>query len=293
MDWVIYVFGSGAAFFVGVGLILVSLFVSATHRRASLQVVASLVAVVGLIFVALSATPLPYWLYAVAGIVTVPWLVAERSRRDWFQARRRKLRWAVAVTWLAAAAVEVPYHFPPSITATGQPRLYIVGDSIAAGVSDREDTWPRILASKHVIDVADFSHVGADVTSAMRQADRLPADGGLVLLEIGGNDLLGTTSTAEYENGLDRLLARVRAPDRTVVMFELPLPPFCNGYGLAQRRLAAKYGVPLIPKRILIAVLTGDAATLDSIHLTPAGHERLADAVWAIIGPLFGGDGSR
>lgn len=66
-------------------------------------------------------------------------------------------------------------------------------------------------------------------------------------------------------------------------MFELPLPPFCNEFGRVQRRLAAKHGVTLIPKRVFATVLAGEEATLDSIHLSRAGHERMAEVVWGLI----------
>jgi acyl-CoA thioesterase-1 len=288
MNELVYLFGSGAAFFVGIALILAGLAIFTRARQEWARVVATLVAVLGLVFVAFSSTPLPYWLYAIAGVITLPWLVAERSRRPWLLARRRGLRWAVAVVWLAAAAVEFPYHLTPTLAPAGRPQLFLLGDSISTGMGERQPPWPRLLAAERSIPMTDLSLVGATVESALRQADRLPADGGLVLLEIGGNDLLGSTSAADFERGLEQLLKRVCVPGRPVVMFELPLPPFCNDYGLAQRRLAARYGVALIPKRILMAVLAGDNATLDSIHLTAAGHERLAAAVWDILRPAYG-----
>ncbi len=74
----------------------------------------------------------------------------------------------------------------------------------------------------------------------------------------------------------------------TVVLLELPLPPFANRYGAAQRRAARRRGVLLVPKRLLLGVLTADGATLDSIHLTPTGHDRMADAIWDVIHCAFG-----
>src|SRR5262245_35551303 len=188
MGWVIFLFGSGLAFFVGVGCVLVSIAVLSYTERPVDKVLGTLAAIVGLILIACSATPLPYWLYALAAVVTLPWLVAERSRRAWLANRRRPLRWATAAVWLAAAAIEIPYHMTPTLAAAGRPTLYIIGDSVAAGIGEREETWPRILARAHSVDVTDLSRVGADVASAFRQADKLPSDGGLVLLEIGGND---------------------------------------------------------------------------------------------------------
>lgn len=46
-----------------------------------------------------------------------------------------------------------------------------------------------------------------------------------------------------------------------------------------QRRLSRRHEVPLIPKRVMAGALTGADSTLDSIHLTTAGHARMAAAM--------------
>ncbi len=106
----------------------------------------------------------------------------------------------------------------------------------------------------------------------------------LVLAEIGGNDVLRANRPEAFERGLDVLLAKLCEGGRTVVMFELPLPPFHNRYGEVQRRLASRHGVQLIPKRVLMGLLRTDGATVDGIHLSARGHELLAETVWGIIG---------
>ncbi len=90
-----------------------------------------------------------------------------------------------------------------------------------------------------------------------------------------------------FEQALDVLLAKLRDGGQTVVMFELPLPPFHNRYGQAQRRLAKQHGVLLVPKRVLIGILTSNRATVDSIHLSRRGHELMSETVWVIIGPAI------
>ena len=129
--------------------------------------------------------------------------------------------------------------------------------------------------------------MGATVGSALRHLEKEPLGDGLVLLEIGGNDLLGTTTVTDFEDLLDRLLVEVCRPGRVVVMLELPLPPFCNDYGRAQRRLAAAHGVTLIPKRWLVDVLTANGATVDGIHLSQEGHELMAEKVWRLLKPAL------
>jgi acyl-CoA thioesterase-1 len=288
VEWVIYLFGSGAVFFIGIGLVLVGLLIFVFFQRRFPKIIATLFAVVGLLLIALSATPLPYWFYALAGGATLLWLIAERSNRTWLMARRKWLRGLVALLWMAGAAIEFPFLLCPTLTVSGHPKLYIIGDSVAAGVNDLDKgTWPRMLAASYPVEVADLSRMGATAASAFNQAESLPQQGGMVLLEIGGNDLLGSTTVANFERDLDRLLLRVCTPGRVVLMFELPLPPFCNDYGSVQRRLASRYKVVLVPKRIFLAVLTGDGMTFDSVHLSREGHGRMAEAVWALIRPGY------
>jgi len=283
----IYVFGSGLAFFLGVGLVLAALLLTTAERKPRLRRLARLSAALGLIVVALSAVPLPWVILGGLAGILLGWGLAERMLSG-----RPRWRWLVragaALAWLAVAAVELPYHFVPRIEASDRPALWVVGDSVTAGLGDEQIvTWPRILAKSHGITVHDRSQMGATVTSALRQLQQRPLGDGIVLLEIGGNDLLGTTRPEEFEQGLELLLASVCSRDRTVLMFELPLPPLCNRWGMIQRRLAAKYGVALIPKRVFVAVLTEGDATLDSIHLSQGGHEAMAETVWRLLTRVY------
>jgi acyl-CoA thioesterase-1 len=286
MSWVIYFFGSGAAFFAGVGGVLAGVGLFSGRRRDWSVKAATLLSFLGLILVALSATPLPYWFYATAGVLTLAWLVSERLRPS----RRHPwlLRGAVIMCCVAALALEAPYHFMPALPPTGRPPLYLFADSVSAGMGEsRRVTWPELLENARGVKVHNYSQMGATVHSMLRDAEKLSLGDGLYLLEIGGNDLLGTTTAGDYERDLERLLELLCQPGRTVVMFELPLPPFANEFGRAQRRLAAKYGVALIPKRVFTTVLTADGATLDGVHLSSAGHELMAETVWDLIRPAY------
>ena len=76
-------------------------------------------------------------------------------------------------------------------------------------------------------------------------------------------------------------------------MFELPLPPFCNEFGRAQRNVAAKHNVILIPKRVFLSVIAGSDSTLDSIHLSQSGHQFMADCVWKLVRSAFSSESSH
>ena len=288
MPFIIYFFGSGFAFFVGIGFVLLGVLLKTLRRWPAQQRLAPLTAIVGVIFVAFSAAPLPYWYYALAGVVTLGWLLAERSQHNISPFRLGTLRATVVTVWLTGAVMDGQFQLTPTLTATGRPAIWIIGDSVTAGVGNRKTvTWPRILAQAHGIEIHDHSQVGATVATALRNLPNEPLGDGIVLLEIGGNDLLGSTTAADFEDQLDRLLTAVCQPRRTVLMFELPLPPFCNRFGMAQRRLAAEHSVLLISKRAFVEVLTAGDATLDGVHLSQRGHEAMAEMVWRIVGPAY------
>jgi acyl-CoA thioesterase I len=240
----------------------------------------------GMLIVVLSAVPLSYWFYAVALIVTSTWLWSERTKRQWLLQHKTRLRWATMVICIGGALAELPWRLSTRLPKLGQPTVFVIGDSVTAGFETKESTWPDLLPQS--IKVQSFARMGATTASAFKdQCNRLPPDGGIVILEIGGNDLLGETPASQFEHDLDRLLAHLLAPDRVILMFELPLPPLCNEYGRIQRRLAVQYNVRLIPKRVFISVLATGDATLDSIHLSSTGHEKMAAAVWRIVAPAY------
>lgn len=285
MNWLIFIFAGGAAFFAGVAMVLVSVLVVSICRRRWSQIAANVLAITGLLLIAFSATPLPYWIYAIAGGVTCVWLIAERSSRTETATRKKWVRLIVIACWLTAVGLELPYHVGSNAKLQSIERLCVVGDSLSAGLGNQDtETWPRVIARENSIEVLDHSRVGATAATAIRQVEQFPSGASVVLLEIGGNDLLGSTSSREFEQALDRLLAITCTADRVVIMFELPLPPFHNEFGRVQRILAAKYGVRLIPKRILASVLTESGGTVDSLHLSVEGHRTLAAEVMKLLG---------
>ena len=282
-----YHVASGQAFFSGVALMTLAVGLSAGRNRRWCSLGRTLGAVAGMALVVASSTPLPFALAATAWGLTAVWLVAEGVGRPSLAGPRNVLRWAVVAAWWLGVAPEVPYHRTPALAAMGDPPLVVVGDSLSAGMGHSFATWPKILARRHRVTVEDRALAGATAGTAIGQADAIASRGALVLVEIGGNDVLGGTPPVVFACELDALLARLVGRSRAVVMLELPLPPLSTAYGAIQRRLAREHGVPLVPKRLLMGALAAKGATLDTIHLSPAGHERMAAAVWSVVRPAY------
>ena len=271
---------SGQSFFSGVACLLAAVALSFRTNNRWIRILRNSLVGLGGTLIAASATPFSPWIYLLLFLITVAWLLCELINRDRI---RIPLRAITAIAWIAACLFEIPYHFMSNVPPLGHPTLGIIGDSITAGIEQGTVTWPTWLARRYGVVVVDHAVAGATVTSAMNQANAVSTDERLVLLEIGGNDLLGGTSTEDFEHGLDNLLAAVVRPGRVNVMLELPLPPGSNEFGRIQRTIASKYKVLMVPKRVLLGILLNNGATLDSIHLSPDGHQRMAEVLWQVL----------
>ena len=220
---------------------------------------------------ALSGTPMPLW-------VAVPLLVvavaAAWTNENWRRGLPAIAKIVAIAAVVLAAALEARYHLTDS--SVGLPRrLIVIGDSLASGLGEARP-WPRRLGPA----VANLSMPSDTARSALQsQVPRLPGamSGDLVIIELGGNDMLDGTSPEEFESALHQIV-RASAP-RTVVMMEIPVLPGKWSYGAAQRRVARRDDVVFVPKRVLALVLADARNTDDGLHLTDRGHEKLAEAL--------------
>ncbi|MCA9008164.1 MAG: acyl-CoA thioesterase, partial [Planctomycetaceae bacterium] len=274
---------SGQSFFSGVALLFVAA-LSSTRTKPIFRRVTVLSFLIGAIAVVVSSTALPYWYYAVAVTVTLIWIVSGFKKE-----LRRNAAFAMAGIWLIAALFELPHHITYSLEPAKTRTLTVIGDSVTAGVDGDEtsETWPRLLARQHQVEVQDISHIGETAASALKRVQSQSIESSVVVVEIGGNDILGSTTRAEFAQDLDALLVFLESTDRQVIMFELPLPPLYHEFGRIQRTAAAKHNVTLVPKRVFLSVIAGSESTLDSIHLSQSGHQSMADKVWCLVEDAF------
>lgn len=279
MNPIVFHLISGDAYFTGHALLFVTLLTCRQQgwRRKQLGTLSGFL---GVIFIALTAVPTSPIVYAAWFCAAIAWIIDRLSKDS--HSLQRKLRLSMITVVLVGSAIsELSWRLPLRFDETVPPTLIIYGDSVTAGIGENEaTTWPSLLEETTSLKVIDYSKMGATVGSELNDLEEKSLPPGLVIVELGGNDMLGTTTVDEFRNNLDQFLHQLTATGQPVVMFELPVPPFLNRFGIAQRQIAMKYGVQLIPRRIFARVLAGNHSTLDSIHLSQEGHELMAKFVW-------------
>ncbi|MFN8092522.1 MAG: SGNH/GDSL hydrolase family protein [Vicinamibacteria bacterium] len=267
----LYLLLSGRALWVGFGLTLIGVAIGGRWPRIGVGL-----ALIGTITAGASSVPLHPALYCALSAAGLTWLATRRRSRTARTAASALL--SAVVLAMAASEARFALALPKPSRAHGP--IYVLGDSLTAGLGrDRDGTWPALVASSLGRPVHNLARPGARLRDGILQASALAGDAGEVLIELGGNDILGGVAPAEFARDLRNLLERVSAPDRTLVMFELPLLPLQNAYGRAQRELASEFGVRLLPRRVLASAVAGPGHTIDGLHLSRAGHACLANEV--------------
>jgi acyl-CoA thioesterase I len=268
MSFIVFLYASGWAFFAGAAMIVGAAFIPIRRFRW-----ATILVLTGLfVFVAPSSVPMPLGMGFALLLVTVLWW-ASKNRSVYYRA-------ILIAIWSVSGLYEGIHHLSPRGVPATATEIAVVGDSLTSGLSETKAVkWPKLLSKRMGIVVYDFAVEGATSRKAMSQAEKVPEDVAVMIVAIGGNDILGRTTLTEFERDYDDLLKKLWRPDRTLIGFELPLPPFHNHWGIAQREVARKHGVRLVPKWKLMWILADPKNTVDSIHPSQAGQDALADMV--------------
>jgi len=138
------------------------------------------------------------------------------------------------------------------------------------------------LSGRHVVSVAIPGEVTADGLSRLPEAlnDYSPA---LLVLCMGGNDILRRMNPALTEHNLEKMVKISREHGVPVLLLGVPLPAFTTlktapfYYDLAER-----LQVPL-EADILPEVLSDKALKSDQIHPNAEGYRLIAEAVYQML----------
>ncbi len=285
---------SGQSLFSGAFLVVLGVVLGASLRRSPWRLAALVPALAGFGLALASSAPVPTLVWICLGLLLTVWLAALCIGREGSARIGLAAGVALAAGCVGLALAEARHGIAPELPAAGCRSICVIGDSISAGIGGREGApWPELLAMEHDVPVRNLSRAGSTAATALPLAAGVGGERPLVILEIGGNDMIQDTPDDEFERDLARLVEAVRPKAAAVVMLELPLMPGGNSYGRAQRRVAGRFGVPLVPKRLFARVLAGDGNTLDDVHLSAQGHRRMAEMIWSAIGTAVNVDQSQ
>jgi acyl-CoA thioesterase-1 len=177
----------------------------------------------------------------------------------------------------------------PDIPNLDSPGTTIVclGDSITSGVgADPGLAYPDVLADRLGVDIINAGVPGDTAADGLERLDEvLEEDPWLVIVELGGNDLLRRVPPASTEAALREIVQRLLDARVVPLVVEMEVP-FGRRYSEIYDRLREEYEIPVV-EGVLGDILVDSALKADPIHPNTRGHEILAEAVAEAVQPLI------
>jgi acyl-CoA thioesterase I len=153
------------------------------------------------------------------------------------------------------------------------------GDSLTQGTGAAPDrAYPAQLESMIGRRVVNAGVAGETTAQGL---ERLPgvleaAAPRLVLLCLGGNDMLQGVDPARTEANLRRMIDLIRGRGAAVVLIAVPAPNLLAGVPAFYGRIAADYGIPL-EDQVFDRVLKDRRLKSDPVHANADGYRRVAE----------------
>lgn len=171
---------------------------------------------------------------------------------------------------------------PPQLSRLGADDVILAfGDSLTYGTgAGPDEAYPKLLAQ-----LVNRRVVGAGVPgeTTVEGLERLPAAldearPRLLLLCMGGNDMLRKMDIRNTESNLRAMVQLARSRGVDVVLIGVPEPALFGGTAPLYEKLATELRVPLEAK-ILQDVLFDRELKSDQIHPNGRGYRRIAQAL--------------
>lgn len=176
----------------------------------------------------------------------------------------------------------------------------VLGDSLSAGYGLAQGQgWVALLQQRLKknnlsYDVANASISGDTTRGALARLG--PAldqhEPEIVIVELGGNDGLRGIQLSEMYNNLAAIVTRSRKAGARVLLVGMSLPPnfgpaYVKRFEDVYKRVAAAYGVALVP--FLLEGVAEDRSLFqsDQIHPGPQAQPVMLDNVWQQLKPML------
>ena len=193
----------------------------------------------------------------------------------------QEARWlaAAALAALALAACGNKVAQLPQLAASDV--IVAFGDSLTFGTgASEQESYPLVLGSllgRQVVRAGVPGEVTAQGLARLPQVieEHRPK---LVIVCLGGNDMLRRVKEAEIRSNLKAIVKTLKEQGIGVVLVGVPKPALITGPAEFYAEIAKEFGIPY-EERVVTSVLYAPDMKSDPIHPNAKGYRRMAEAL--------------
>ena len=188
----------------------------------------------------------------------------------------------IAVTLLLLAALVSCGEKVPRVPAVAPGEVIVAfGDSLTYGTGAAEnESYPAVLSQLINRKIVRAGVPGETTGGGLARVESVIEEHqpSLMIVGLGGNDMLRKVNDAEIKANLRRIIQIIRGRGISVVLFGVPKPALITSAPEFYEELAKEFGVPYEGK-IVTDVLYRRELKSDPIHPNALGYRRMAEAI--------------
>ena len=166
--------------------------------------------------------------------------------------------------------------------------IIFIGDSITAGQgAGAGEDFPSLIGKTLNVPIVNAGVSGNTTHDALLRIneDVISKNPSIVVVELGGNDLLERVDIKVTTRNLDLILSKIKPTGVKIVILGVKFLVFNKKYETDWQSLAKKYDAIYVPD-ILEGVITDQSLKFDDLHPNAKGYQKIAEKLTSIIAPL-------
>jgi acyl-CoA thioesterase I len=193
---------------------------------------------------------------------------------------------------LIGGAVGWFYFQPPAVVVNAPPRpgpIVALGDSLTQGVgAPSNQSYPDQLAAMLGRPVINAGVGGDTVAQAAERVDRdvLTCRPAIVIVLLGGNDLLHQDGLDQAFAALEQVIRRIQGQGAMVVLVGISDLMLAGGLEGRYKKVAEQTGALYVPN-ILGGIFTRRSLMSDQVHPNAQGYRRMAQKIAKALAPYL------
>src|SRR3989344_6982573 len=173
-------------------------------------------------------------------------------------------------------------------TASGEKPIVFFGNSITAGQgAGADEDFPSLIGKTLNIPIVNAGVSGSTTHDALLRINKdvISKNPSIVVIELGGNDLLEHVDIGVSRRNFDSILSKISTTGAKIVVLDVKFFVFHQKYETDWRDLAKKYNAVYAPD-ILEGIIADPRLKFDDIHPNAKGYQKIAEKLTQIIAPL-------
>lgn len=167
--------------------------------------------------------------------------------------------------------------------------IVFFGNSITAGLgAGPGEDFPSIIGKTLNVPIVNAGVNGNTTGDALLRINKdvLSKNPSIVVVELGGNDLLNRDNIKDSTRNLDLILSKIKPTGAKIVILGTKFYLFQEQYEADWSSLAKKYDAIFVPD-ILEGVITDQNLKSDDLHPNAKGYQKIAEKLTPIIASLI------